>query len=137
MTANMARIPEGLRRLLPRGRAPRAAVVVPSEAQAPRDFGLVRRRTDLRDRAEVERYLPDILGRALARIWIDPQFGTRFALSPKDTLADYDVHLPETIDISLVTENQTRPRIVVHEQTAPDAPRRRVLYLQLVMVAGH
>ncbi len=45
----------------------------------PRDYALVRHETHLRNRDQVERYLPDILGRALARIWIDPGFRDRFA----------------------------------------------------------
>ena len=92
--------------------------------------------TYLKNRAQVERRLPDILGRALARIWIDPGFRVRFGDDPKGTLADYGVHLPDTIHIDFVTQGTLRPQVVVMEQTRPDAPRRRLLYLQLVMMAG-
>jgi hypothetical protein len=74
-----------------------------------RDYDLVRHETHLRNRAQVERYLPDILGRALARIWIDPQFRDRFAADPVGTLASYDVYLPDNIEIEFVTEG-TRAR---------------------------
>ena len=42
----------------------------------------------------------------------------------------------DTIDIDFVTEGTLRPQVVVMERTRPDAPRRRLLYLQLVMMAG-
>ena len=103
---------------------------------AAQDFDLVQQETHLRNRSQVERFLPDILGRALARIWIDPIFRDRFAADPKRTLADYGVHLPDTIDIDFVTEGTLRPQVVVMERTRPDGPRRRLLYLQLVMMAG-
>lgn len=103
---------------------------------AAQDFDLVQQETHLRNRSQVERFLPDILGRALARIWIDPDFRARFAADPKATLAQYGVHLPQTIQIDFVTERSIRPQVVVHEQAFADGPRRRLLYLQLVMMAG-
>ena len=108
----------------------------PPKAPLVQDFDLVQQETHLRNRSQVERFLPDILGRALARIWIDPMFRDRFSGDPKRTLAEYGVHLPETIHIDFVTEGSLRPQVVVMEQTRPDAPRRRLLYLQLVMMAG-
>ncbi len=108
----------------------------PPKAPPVQDFDLVQQETHLRNRAQVERFLPDILGRALARIWIDPTFRDRFSTDPKRTLAEYGVYLPETIHIDFVTEGTLRPQVVVMEQTRPDAPRRRLLYLQLVMMAG-
>lgn len=111
----------------------------PAEKARPsgtQDFDLVRHETHLRNRSQVERFLPDILGRALARIWIDQTFRLRFSTDPKGTLADYGVHLPETITIDFVTEGTIRPQVVVYERMAPGVPPRRLLYLQLVMMAG-
>lgn len=98
-------------------------------------FGLVRQATYLRNTDQVKRFLPDIMGRALARIWIDRYFRENFAADPIGTMAEYDVFLPETIEIEFQTEGVTRPRIVVYEQRKV-GPRRRLLYLQLVMKAG-
>ncbi len=105
----------------------------PQEAQ---DFDLVRTETHLRNRSQVERFLPDILGRALARIWIDQTFRLRFATDPKGTLSDYGVFLPDSISIEFVTEGTIRPQVVVYERPATGGPPRRLLYLQLVMMAG-
>ena len=100
------------------------------------DFNLVRFETRLKNRAQVERFLPDILGRALARIWIDQGFRERFSSDPKGTLADYGVFLPDNITIDLLTLESLRPQVVVYELVAPNHTRRRLLYLQLVMMAG-
>lgn len=102
----------------------------------PRDYDLVRHETRLRNREQVERYLPDILGRALARIWIDPGFRDRFAADPVATLEYYDVFLPETIEIEFVAEGNSRPQVVVYERPVRHMPRRRLLYLQLVLTAA-
>lgn len=102
----------------------------------PRDYDLVKRETHLRNRAQVERHLPEILGRALARIWIDPHFRDRFAADPVGTLEYYDVYLPHTIEIDFVTEGTTRPQVVVYERTIRAMPRKRLLYLQLVLTAA-
>lgn len=98
-------------------------------------FGLVKQETYLRDTEQVKRYLPDILGRALARIWVDRNFRASFAADPIGTMAEYDVYLPASIEVEFQTEGVSRPRIVVYEQRKA-GPRRRLLYLQLVMKAG-
>ena len=38
----------------------------------------------LKDKEQVRKLLPDILGRVLARIWIDPNFHLSFATNPPD-----------------------------------------------------
>lgn len=99
------------------------------------EFDLVAQETHLRNRSQVERYLPDIMGRALARVWIDAGFRDRFGADPKATLAAYDVHLPPTIEIDFVTYGTLRPQVVVHEVQS-NGQRKRLLYLKLVMMAG-
>ena len=98
-------------------------------------FGLVRQETRLRDTDQVRQFLPDILGRALARIWIDRTFRDRFAEDPIGTMEEYNVFLPESIDVEFVADGVSRPRIVVYERRLA-GPRRRLLYLHLVMMAG-
>ena len=97
---------------------------------------LVTAETSLGDRAQVEKYLPDILGRALARSWIDAAFRAAFAIDPVRTLAAHRIRLPDSIRIDVVTKGQTRPMVVVSEEGQLGGPARRLLYLQLVMVAG-
>ena len=83
----------------------------------------------LKSRADVRKYLPDILGRVLARVWID-------AKDPQKTLEFNGVYLPEDMSIEFQKPNSDRPRIVVYEQRPNSKFKLRVLYLQLVMMAG-
>lgn len=105
------------------------------EAGSGGDFRLVRNPVDLTDGRMVEEFLPDILGRALARSWVDGGFRARLTADPKRLLADHDVHLPGSIRIETQTGTNGRPLIVVHERQ-PDGTMRRLCYLQLVMLAG-
>nr|WP_296430027.1 hypothetical protein [Roseovarius sp. BRH_c41] len=99
------------------------------------EFPLVRRSTNLCDITLVERHLPEILGRALARSWIDRAFSTALLADPKGLLANHDIHLPDTVSIEVEMTQTQRHRLVVYEQR-PGGDRRRVMYLQLVMMAG-
>lgn len=105
------------------------------ESSQPSDFALVRQSTHLQDIARVERHLPEILGRALARAWIDMDFSNRLCSDPKGLLSHYNVFLPNTVSIELETTDTQRQRIVVYENRQ-HGERRRVMYLQLVMLAG-
>ncbi|MFY0682394.1 MAG: hypothetical protein JXR13_17620 [Thalassovita sp.] len=99
------------------------------------DFQLVRQETHLANVSQVERFLPDILGRALARCWIDKPFRQEFFLAPKETLSDYHVFLPDDITVSVETEAGERSKVVVYEHV-PGLLPKRIMYLQLVMMAG-
>lgn len=91
----------------------------------------------LHDRAEVQRLLPDILGRALALSWIDSDFRAAFREDPQGTLARQRITLPPGIRIEVVQEGRSRPMVVVSDlDSAARGGRKRLLYLQLVMVAG-
>ena len=87
-------------------------------------------------RDDVKKYLPDILGKVLARIWIDPDFHREFSRNPSKTLAKNGVVLPENTEIEFQREDTQRPRIVVFERRHGSKFKLRIFYLQLVMMAG-
>jgi hypothetical protein len=87
-------------------------------------------------REEVRKFLPDILGRVLARIWIDPDFHSDFSSNPQKSLEKNGVFLPENMTIDFQRQDSDRPRIVVSEQRPGSKFKMRVFYLQLVMMAG-
>lgn len=109
---------------------------LPAAAEPEAQNALVDRKTVFESRAEVEQFLPDILGRALARAWIDQTFRVKFLSDPKETLQQYGVFLPSTITIEIQTQGVSRPRVIVYEQKTPKSAKLRVVYLQLVMKAG-
>ena len=85
---------------------------------------------------DVKKYLPDILGRALARVWIDSTFNKLFSQSPQHALERHGVFLPENVIIEFQKPDSDRPRVVVYQQNQGSKFKLRLFYLQLVMMAG-
>ena len=90
----------------------------------------------LKNREEVKKYLPDILGRVLARIWIDKSFKESFKLNPRQVLNDNGVFLPDEMILEFQKPNSDRPKIIVYEKKENSNFKIRVVQLQLVMLAG-
>ena len=90
----------------------------------------------LKNREEVKKYLPDILGRVLARIWIDKSFKENFKLNPRQVLNDNGVFLPDDMILEFQKPNSDRPKIIVYEKKENSNFKVRVVQLQLVMLAG-
>ena len=99
-------------------------------------FELVNGNIQLQTREDVRSLLPDILGKVLARVWLDPSFHREFSQDPQKTLESNGVFLPENMSIEFQKQNTDRPRIVVFEQKPGPKFKLRVFYLQLVMMAG-
>ena len=99
-------------------------------------FSLYEGKRHFTDREDVRQHLPDILGKALARTWIDHEFHKAFDQDPVGTLKAHGVFIPKTMSIEFQRKTSDRPRIVVYEQNPNSKFKARVLYLQLVMMAG-
>ena len=97
---------------------------------------LVDKKLILKNRAEVKKYLPDILGRVLARIWIDQSFKENFKTDPRQVLNDNGVFLPDDMILEFQKPNSDRPKIIVYEKKNGSNFKIRVVQLQLVMLAG-
>ena len=106
------------------------------KAASETNFSLVRNDITFTNREEVRNHLPDILGRALARAWVDAAFELQFTSDPLQALADAGVHLPSNMIIEVSRTTADRPKIIVFEQQIGSKFKSRVLYLQLVMLAG-
>lgn len=102
----------------------------------PSRFRLVDEAVEFVSREDVRERLPDILGKTLAMIWIDKEFARVFASDPQGTLEAEGILLPENTVIEFQKPDTTRPRIVVYERKPKSNFRLRILYLQLVMLAG-
>ena len=100
----------------------------------PTSLNMENRRFETRE--DVRNFLPDILGKTLARIWIDPEFHNNFASNPLKALAENGVMLPENIVVEFQKQDSQRPRVVVFEQKPGSKFKLRIFYLQLVMMAG-
>ena len=63
------------------------------EESAPGGFRLAAEDVKFASREEVKNQLPDILGKALALIWIDREFHNTFARDPQGTLESQGIFL--------------------------------------------
>ena len=87
----------------------------------------------LESEADIQKYLPDVLGQALARTWIDKRFLDAFFNYPVEILERGGVYLPEKIQLEFIKEDKSRPKVTVFEKTKNG--RKKILELKLIMVA--
>ena len=87
----------------------------------------------LENEADIQKHLPDVLGQALARTWIDKRFLDAFFDYPVEILERGGVYLPEKIQLEFIKEEKSRPKVTVFEKTKNG--RKKILELKLIMVA--
>lgn len=105
---------------------------------APRyyEFKLVDHDITFLDRETVKQKLPEILGRALARSWIDERYKEYLEKDLKGTLASGGVILPDEYDCVFEKNGTQRAKIVVYEQQEGSNFRLRVCGFSLTMMAS-
>ena len=81
---------------------------------------------------QIQEFLPEVLGQALARTWIDKRFLDAFYEYPEEILERGGVYLPDHISIEFMKKDKSRPKVVVYEN---GKNKRKVLELKLIMVA--
>ena len=82
---------------------------------------------------QIQQYLPEVLGQALARTWIDKRFLDAFYKYPVEILERGGVYLPDSVSVEFKKEKNQRPKVVVYENEKNK--KRKLLELKLVMVA--
>ena len=87
----------------------------------------------LENEEQIQEFLPEVLGQALARTWIDKRFLNAFHDFPIEILERGGVYLPDHISVEFRKEEKSRPRVIVYENTKQN--KRKLLELKLIMVA--
>ena len=82
---------------------------------------------------QIQEFLPEVLGQALARTWIDKRFLEAFYEYPGEILERGGVYLPDHISVEFMKKDKSRPKVVVYENG--NKKRRKILELKLIMVA--
>ena len=82
---------------------------------------------------QIQEFLPEVLGQALARTWIDKRFLEAFYEFPEEILERGGVYLPDHISVEFMKKEKSRPKVVVYENG--HKKRRKILELKLIMVA--
>ena len=87
----------------------------------------------LENENQIQQYLPEVLGQALARTWSDKRFLDAFYQYPIEILERGGVYLPDRVSVEFKKEKNQRPRVIVYE--TEKNKKRKLLELKLVMVA--
>lgn len=87
----------------------------------------------LESEKQIQKYLPEVLGQALARTWIDKRFLEAFYEYPVEVLERGGVYLPSSVSVEFKKEKDQRPKVIVYENDKKS--KRKLLELKLVMVA--
>ena len=88
------------------------------------------------DSSQIKERIIDYLGAVLARCWLDRSLLYQIEMNPHRALRSLGILLPDEIDITVERFNLERPRLVIFEYNQERSYRRRVCYLQLIMMAG-
>ena len=88
------------------------------------------------DSRQLKERIIDYLGAVLARCWIDRSLLGQIEMNPHRALRSLGILLPDEIDIKVERLNKERPRLVIFEYNQERSYRRRICYLQLIMMAG-
>ena len=88
------------------------------------------------DSRQIKDKIIDYLGAVLARCWLDRSLLYQIEMNPHRALRSLGILLPDEIDIKVERFNLERPRLVIFEYNQERSYRRRVCYLQLIMMAG-
>jgi len=88
------------------------------------------------DSSQIKERIIDYLGAVLARCWLDRSLLYQIEMNPHRALRSLGILLPDEIDIKVERFNLERPRLVIFEYNQERSYRRRVCYLQLIMMAG-
>ena len=97
-------------------------------------FSLVDETITFTNREDVQKSLPDICSRALARAWIDKGYYNMLAHDPIATFRTQGVYLPDNMTIQFDHSGKNRPKLIVYEQ-ATSKFKVRVCALTLTMMA--
>ena len=82
---------------------------------------------------QIQEFLPEVLGQALARTWIDSRFLDAFYKFPVEVLERGGIYLPNHISVEFKKEQKSRPKVIVYENGSDK--KRKILELKLIMVA--
>lgn len=82
---------------------------------------------------QIQEFLPEVLGQALARTWVDKRFLDAFHQFPVEVLERGGIYLPDNISVEFKKEEKSRPKVIVFEHG--NMTKRKILELKLIMVA--
>ena len=88
------------------------------------------------DTKDIKERVMDYLGAVLARCWYDKQLLWDLQTNAHRALRHIGILLPDELEIFFEKNDKQRPRIVIYEWNQERTFKRKVCYLQMIMMAG-
>jgi hypothetical protein len=88
------------------------------------------------NKADVKDRIMDYLGAVLSRCWFDKELLRGLENNPHRALRRIGVLLPKDLDLKLERLDLQRPRLVLYEWNKERTFKKRICYLQMIMLAG-
>jgi hypothetical protein len=86
--------------------------------------------------ADIKERVMDYLGAVLARCWYDKDLLCSLQINAHRALRHLGILLPDELDIFFEKKDKQRPKIIIYEWNQERTFRRKVCYLQMMMMAG-
>jgi hypothetical protein len=88
------------------------------------------------DSADVKDRVMEYLGAVLSRCWYDKQLLLGLEYDAHKALRHLGILLPNELDIKMERKDKQRPKLVIYEWNRERTFKRRVCFLQMIMLAG-
>ena len=85
---------------------------------------------------DIKEKVMDYLGAVLARCWYDKKLLAGLELNAHRTLRHLGILLPPELEIKFEKANRERPKLLIYEWNKERTFKRKVCYLQMMMMAG-
>ena len=86
--------------------------------------------------ADVKDRVMEYLGAVLSRCWYDKQLLLGLEYDAHKALRHLGILLPNELDIKMERKDKQRPKLVIYEWNRERTFKRRVCFLQMIMLAG-
>ena len=88
------------------------------------------------DSSDIKDRVMEYLGAVLSRCWYDKQLLLGLEHEPHKTLRHIGILLPDELEIKMERKDKQRPKLVIYEWNRERSFKRRICYLQMIMLAG-
>lgn len=86
--------------------------------------------------ADIKEKIMEYLGAVLARCWYDKELLFNLQVNAHKTLRHLGILLPDELEILFEKKDKQRPKIVIYEWNKERSFKRKICYLQMIMLAG-
>ena len=86
--------------------------------------------------SDVKERVMDYLGAVLARCWYDKDLLCNLQINAHRALRHLGILLPDELEIFFEKKDKQRPKLIIYEWNKERTFKRKICYLQMLMMAG-